>query len=526
MSERIDRGEQQQPPFSVKWNGSEVTVHDHEAIMMVDGPGNGEYYKLYDRADFRTPIERAKVLACEVRNEDDEAGTEYGAKIILDRSRNDLAQLRKNFITGFATPSHNRTDKSLTIDGSVFSNVFRVSHADGATCLVHISEKGYIEISNNVIYSGGENSESRVQVVAKPRDISNPEAELTGFLQTFMRSMDIASGLDAPSHRLTDGQLSRQYELTIGENIIQPTNNSITKKIGKIATNNSQKSEQSERGPADLPEINPTDAKLSLEDIGGLHDVKAALKDIAMSFKHPEIMEKWGAKRPQGVLLYGEPGTGKTMLTEALANEIGSDFWAIQSSDIYQKWLGESEQAIKEIFARARQHKDKPLILFFDEFESIVGIDEGEGSSRAMNAVAGIFKQEMNTLAEENPQVLVVAATNDYDSIDPSLTRSGRFDHKVYVPMPDEGARTEIIASVMTRAMRAHESDDFKIFGDDVDVPEISKATDGMSGADINEIFRRLSLEKAMTEARTGQPQNPVTQALVDAAINHFRTNG
>jgi len=276
-----------------------------------------------------------------------------------------------------------------------------------------------------------------------------------------------------------------------------------------------------------IEKFSPEEA-ITLSDIGGLERVKKMLRDIATSFKHPEVMEKWGAKRPQGVLLYGEPGTGKTMLAQALANEIGAEMWALQSTDIYEKWLGNSEQRIKEIFNRARQ-PGKPLVLFFDEFESMVGITDepsSGGADNARNAVAGIFKQEMNTLTKENPNVLVVAATNDLDKIDPSLIRSGRFDYKIYVPMPDQEARQDIVVSVISKAMLGNEEGEFKVFADDLHVGEIASQTDGFSGADITEIFRRLSLGRAMEEARTGQEQSPITQAEIEQAIQDFRTGG
>jgi transitional endoplasmic reticulum ATPase len=290
-----------------------------------------------------------------------------------------------------------------------------------------------------------------------------------------------------------------------------------------------QKSKQDELAQTSLERFKDVvfseDEKVTLNDIGGLESVKKELKDIALSFKHPEIMAKWGAKRPQGVLMYGEPGTGKTMLVEALASEIEAKLLRIQSSDIYIKWLGESESKIKELFTAFRK-LDEPTVVLFDEFDAIVGITDDPspgGADNARNSVAGIFKQEMNNLAKENPNVLIVATTNHQDRIDPSLVRSGRFDHRLYIPMPDDQGREQIITGIIAKLIMTQESEDFKVFADDIDAQSLVRMTDGMSGADIAEIFRRIGLAKAMKEARSGSAGS-ITQAELSEVIEDFRT--
>ncbi len=182
---------------------------------------------------------------------------------------------------------------------------------------------------------------------------------------------------------------------------------------------------------------------------------------------------------------------------------------------------------IKDIFSRARGHKGR-LVLFFDEFDSIVGISESPTSSayNAHNAVAGVFKQEMNTLAAENPDVIVIASTNNLDRIEPALMRSGRLDLKVYVPMPDLEARQQIVATLAAKSMLQRESDGFKFFADDFDTATVAEQTEAMSGADIAEIFRRLSLSRAMQEARSGVAQSPITLDEIKQEVSSFRRNG
>ncbi|MFC7531083.1 ATP-binding protein [Actinoplanes sp. GCM10030250] len=266
------------------------------------------------------------------------------------------------------------------------------------------------------------------------------------------------------------------------------------------------------------PKAPVTTQTVTLDMVGGLADVVAELRQIAVSFRHPEAMARWGARRPQGLLLYGPPGTGKTMLSRALANEIGADFREIRTPEILDKWLGGSERNIKQIFRDARRYR-VPTLMLFDEFDSIVSYAGGGGdaASQALNAVAGIFKQEMNDLIEANPNVIVVATTNFPHRVDESLIRSGRFDIKISVPKPDEVSRTEIFRKMIRGLIAAHEAPGFRMFADDLDPGALGVAATGMTGADIKEVLRRVQLTKAMQEARTGRAEPITQQELLDA---------
>jgi len=265
--------------------------------------------------------------------------------------------------------------------------------------------------------------------------------------------------------------------------------------------------------------------RVTLDQVGGLDDVVAAFRDIAVSFRHPAAMARWGARRPQGILLTGPPGTGKTMLAQALAEEIGGTLREIRTPEILDKWLGASERNLKRIFAEARQYRT-PTVLLFDEFDSIIGY-AGAGSdsgSHAINAVAGLFKQEMNNLIDHNPNVIVVATTNFPDSIDASLVRSGRFDVKLEIPPPDAEGRAQILARMMRGLIAGLERQDFRLFADDIDLDELATHTDGMVGADLREILRRAQLSKAMQEARTGRSGGPIRQSELLAIVRELRS--
>jgi transitional endoplasmic reticulum ATPase len=267
---------------------------------------------------------------------------------------------------------------------------------------------------------------------------------------------------------------------------------------------------QSGRGPTKAAQRT---ADVTLDQVGGLDEVVAQFREIAISFRHPEVMARWGARRPQGILMYGPPGTGKTMLARALANEIGAVFREIRTPEILDKWLGGSERNIKQIFREARRWRE-PTVMLFDEFDSIISYAGagGDAASQAVNAVAGIFKQEMNTLIEENPNVIVVATTNFPHRVDASLVRSGRFDVKLAIPLPDEAGRAEIISKMIRELIVRHEVPPFRMFAEDVDPRELAALSAGMTGADIGEVLRRVQLAKAMQEAVGGLPVGPISQ--------------
>ena len=262
---------------------------------------------------------------------------------------------------------------------------------------------------------------------------------------------------------------------------------------------------------------------MTLDQVGGLEDVVAQFREIAVSFRHPQAMARWGARRPQGILLYGPPGTGKTMLAQALATEIDGTLREVRTPEILDKWLGASERNMKRIFREARRYA-VPTVMLFDEFDSIIsyagaGTDSG---SHAVNAVTGIFKQEMNNLIDENPNVIVVATTNFPHLIDESLIRSGRFDVSLEIPMPGVEGRAQILTRMIRGLITTHEVSGFKMFADDIDVRQLAALSEGMSGADLREVLRRAQMLKAMQEARTGVRPAPIGQDDLRRGITEF----
>ena len=261
-----------------------------------------------------------------------------------------------------------------------------------------------------------------------------------------------------------------------------------------------------------IPVGDSAERPVTLDQVGGLDAVVAQFREVALSFAHPEAMARWGAQRPQGILLYGPAGTGKTMLARALAHEIGGTLRQIRTTEILDKWLGASERNMKRIFQEARRYR-QPTVLLFDEFDSIIsyaGAGDDSGS-QAVNAVAGIFKQEMNDLIAQNPNVIVVATTNFPDLIDASLIRSGRFDIKLEIPAPDEHGRAQILAHMIRDLTTEHAADGFQMFAADLDLADLGARSAGMTGADLREVLRRVQMAKAMDEARTGRRPDPIS---------------
>lgn len=264
---------------------------------------------------------------------------------------------------------------------------------------------------------------------------------------------------------------------------------------------------------------------MTLDDIGGLEAVRKELKMVASSFKNAESMKMRGVKRPNGIFMYGPPGTGKTTLATALANEIDGSLWEIKVSDIKDKWHGNSERNMQEIFDKARSI-DSPTVMLFDEFETMINTTDGSQSSASAsdNAVAGIFKKEATRLLDENENIILVAATNYDDRVDESLIRPGRFDLKLYVPLPDENARVQIFANKIADMINMQSSDDFTPVANGVDPTALALETDGMSGADIDAILRKTAFNKAIQDGDKPGSSGPITQEDILKQINDFRT--
>jgi transitional endoplasmic reticulum ATPase len=252
--------------------------------------------------------------------------------------------------------------------------------------------------------------------------------------------------------------------------------------------------------PSAMREVMVEIPNVSWEDIGGLEDIKNELKEaVEWPLRYPKLFEKAGIRPLNGILLFGPPGCGKTLLAKAIANESESNFISIKGPEIFSKWVGESEKAVREIFRKARQAA--PSIIYFDEIDAITS---GRGQSESTHTFASIVNQvlvEMDGI-ENRKGIVTIASTNRPDIVDPAFLRPGRFDRLIYVKAPDEESRLKIL-EVHSQNMPLTE---------DISLRKIAQQTDGFSGADLENLCREAGME-AIREKMT---------ALEKIELKHF----
>lgn len=260
--------------------------------------------------------------------------------------------------------------------------------------------------------------------------------------------------------------------------------------------------------PSALREIYVEIPEIQWDEVGGLEEIKERLKEsVEWPLTQSELFNHFGIKPPRGIVLFGAPGTGKTLLAKAIANEAKANFISIKGPELISKWVGESERAIREIFKKAKQ--SAPSVIFLDEFESIAHMRSGGSASEGSDVANRVVNQLLASMdgVESLDGVIVVAATNRPEMIDPALLRSGRFERVLHVPPPDEKARMAI-ADIHTSSMPIAKN---------VDLKKVFKGLDGFTGADIEAVCR----EAGLIAMRAGRKS--VTKAHLDEAASRVR---
>jgi len=231
--------------------------------------------------------------------------------------------------------------------------------------------------------------------------------------------------------------------------------------------------------PSGMREVFIENPDVKWDDVGGLSEVKRELQEaIEWPLKYPALYDKLGHKMARGILLHGPSGTGKTLLAKAVATESEANFVSVRGPELLSKWVGESERGIREIFRRARQAS--PCVIFFDEIDSIAPLRGVGGETAVTERVVSQLLTELDGM-ENLRGVVVLAATNRADMIDPALLRPGRFDKIIQIPLPDLESRKSILEISVKDVPTVKDPKE----PDCVNISKLAEQTDGMSGADV-----------------------------------------
>ncbi|MDH3539977.1 MAG: AAA family ATPase [Acidimicrobiia bacterium] len=239
------------------------------------------------------------------------------------------------------------------------------------------------------------------------------------------------------------------------------------------------------------------------ERVANLDEVKQRLTEaVIWPIQNPERFESMGIEPPRGILLHGPPGTGKTYVTRALAHEAGAAFFSVKGAELLDKFVGESERGVRELFARARSVA--PSIIFFDEFDALAPV-RGNSNNSVTDSVVAALLTEIDGVSERG-DVVVIGATNRKDLIDPALLRGGRLETHILLDLPPKASRLALLKITDVP------------FADDVDVDRLAEVTEGLSFADLTSLLR----ESALNVLRQERPELKVTWADLEASLKRF----
>ena len=274
----------------------------------------------------------------------------------------------------------------------------------------------------------------------------------------------------------------------------------------KVTQEANDDTDQSEVVRLLMPEME----RVTFADVGGLDEIKKQIhRRIILPFQKPSLFQRFRRKAGGGILLYGPPGCGKTLIARATAGECGARFYNVAVSDILDMYIGESERKLHELFEQAR--RSAPAVLFFDEVEALGGKRQYSREATSSKLVSQ-FLSELDGFAQNNQNVLVMAATNVPWAVDPAFRRPGRFDRVMFVPPPDRGARESILARLLQERPTAGA----------LPVREIADLTSGFSGADLRDLVD-TAVDEAIEASLNSGRECPVTMDHLRAALRETK---
>ena len=256
--------------------------------------------------------------------------------------------------------------------------------------------------------------------------------------------------------------------------------------------------------------LHPSQPAIAFADVGGLDDIKAQIeKRIILPFQKPSLFAKFKKKPGGGILMYGPPGCGKTLLARATAGQCNATFFNIAIEDVLDMWIGESERKLHALFEKARAAT--PSVMFFDEIEALAGKRQYIREATSSKLVSQ-FLSEMDGFVKNNAGVLILAASNVPWAIDPAFRRPGRFDRVLFVPPPDRAARAAILALLLAGRPVAG----------DIDAAALAARTSGFSGADLENLVDTAA-DRAIAASLTAQAEVPIDHGHLVAALAEIR---
>ncbi|ORX83928.1 AAA-domain-containing protein [Anaeromyces robustus] len=329
---------------------------------------------------------------------------------------------------------------------------------------------------NEIIIIGKSNSLDDIHPIIKNYfeefiDIQNPDTNnIISIFKNNLNEYEEINSIDLIKIANLCKRFTYNDIIAVCKFIIQNSSNDNLDSINRVLNNNIKNSYDSS-----------VNESIQWDDIGGLDKVKEDIEEsVIWYFNNPEAYNRLGIQATKGVLLYGPPGTGKTLLAKAIATKINSRFILINISDLVKGEVGQSEKAIKKFFDLAIS--TQPAIIFLDELESLFSKRKGDNS--IVQKLSSQLILQLDELNSGQYKVIILGATNNVRALDPSITRSGRLDHLIHVPLPD-CAQRESILKVIGKRMPISDNVDYKI---------IAERINGYSGADIKELFRKTGL--------------------------------